>query len=166
MRIRQLHIVLCAIALALVVVLVPLGIGFHNAFMEIGYNNYMPAGAAKLIIEHMKANHGAWPRSWDDLHKTFLSVSQDGVFAGFRWEAYSSRLGIDFTADPAKLAAAAREGNWRGPSFRLIWLLPDRTYEGPIDPNKILQEYFLKQARSVAEKKEQLRTVGTPCRRN
>ena len=125
--------------------------------MDIGYDYYMPAGAAQLIIEHMKANHGAWPRSWDDLHKTFLSVSQGGVFAGFRWEAYSSRLGIDFAADPAKLAAAARDGTWGGPAFRLIWLLPDRTYEGPADPNKILREYFTEQTRSGAKNKERPR---------
>jgi hypothetical protein len=146
-RSRRFQIALWAIVISVVVGLAGICFLFHHVFMEIGYNNYMPVGAAELIIEHMKANHGAWPKDWGELHKTFSSVSNDGVFRGFRWDAYSSRLGIDFAADPVKLAAAAKAGRRNDPAFRIIWLLPDRSCSAHLDPNTILYEYFKEQSR-------------------
>ena len=61
--------------------------------------------ACELVTEYARQNHGAWPRSWQDLER--LPVASDRLKA-FPWPQDSQRLQqyvmIDFTVDPQLLA--------------------------------------------------------------
>jgi hypothetical protein len=107
------------------------------------FNNYMrdlytPSSAANLVIGHMQANGGAWPRSWDELHTTFVS---DPQWRTADWDDLRRRVGIDFTADAARLAAAS-DGE---PPHRVIWsaAYPDARLPGR--PNDCLRAFVRKQ---------------------
>jgi hypothetical protein len=140
MQTRRFKIVLWTILTSVAIAVVGFGVFAHVAIMDVGFHGYMlPKGTAELLIEHMKANQGAWPKNWEELHKTFLSVEKKGRFEGVHWEDYQRNIGIDFTANPVKLTAAAKHApGW--PPFRVIWQLdqPDLPRWRPIDPNEYL----------------------------
>jgi hypothetical protein len=61
--------------------------------------------ACELVTEYVRQNHGAWPRSWQDLELLSLPIDRFNVFP---WPKDSQKLQqyvtIDFSADPALLA--------------------------------------------------------------
>jgi hypothetical protein len=149
MRSRRFKITLITATIVVTIGFVGFGIGLYRAAWEGLYDVYVPDGAAYLVIEHMKANDGAWPRSWEELHKTFLSIQErNGVLRGFRWEEYPRRVGIDFTADPAKLARA-KERRDESP-FHVIWSLAHPEARTPVDPNIRLLKYLREQEQKTA----------------
>ena len=144
MQSRLLRITLRTLLILVALGVIGLGIFAYQAFQDIGYTVYLPCGAADLVIEHMKANNGAWPRNWEELHRTFLLVEErNGIFRGFRWNDYPRRVGIDFRVDPAKLATAKVRPGER--PFHVIWSLAIPDAKSPVDPNRILFEYLTTQ---------------------
>jgi hypothetical protein len=101
---------------------------------------YVPSSAADLVIQHLEFNQGTWPRNWDDLHRTYQRAQTNGVSCGFDWDEYLRHVEIDFSADTAGLAAAAKTE--KAP-FRVIWSRGhvDR-FPGSTDPNERLLLYF------------------------
>jgi len=134
--------------------LVGFGVGCYLQFANYMRDLYTPSQAANLVIEYMEVNHGAWPRSWEELHKPFLE--HDGTDSN--WEELPQRVGIDFTADPAKLATA-EEANG-DPPFRVVWSLAYPDARLPNDPNRLLLHYLKEQERKRAGRNEQPR--GSP----
>lgn len=61
-----------------------------------------------VVEDYVKANDGAWPRSWNDLESL-----PPRSWAMFDWPDDSTQLqeyvAIEFAADPAKLAPQSRE---------------------------------------------------------
>jgi hypothetical protein len=151
MRSRWFRITLRTCLIGLAIGVVGFVITTYLAISEMCYNIYVPVGAVDLVVEHMKAHNGAWPKNWDELHETFVAVQdENGYFRGFRWEEYPNRVGIDFAADPAKLATAAEVKLGERP-FRAIWSLANPDALGPrsIEPNRVLL-YHLKSQKEDA----------------
>jgi hypothetical protein len=141
MRLPHLKIILWTVFAAIVFGIVGAGVAFYLSFNDTMHDVYIPGGAARLVIEHMKANNGAWPRSWEELHETFLSVQEGGSFGGFYWEEYPRRVGIDFAADPAKLATAKEKPDGKT-AFRVVWSLAAPETEKPLYPNRMILHYL------------------------
>ncbi len=141
MRKRTVKITLLTILTIVIIGLVGTGIALYRGFMEAMYDIYAPIGAADLLIEHMKANNDAWPRSWEELHKTFLLVQeQGGSFRGFDWDQYRRHVWIDFAADPARIVADAEAGK---PMPRVVWSTGNvERFPGSTDLNQRLLLYF------------------------
>lgn len=127
------------------------------AFWRVGetvHDAYAVWHAADLVVEHMEGHGGAWPQSWDDLCGTYESRATPGSGPA-SWEEIRARVEIDFTANPARLAAAESDG--AGPPFRVIRLRNGREthYEG-CEPNEIVFRYF------AARKQRDAREGGLP----
>lgn len=149
MRSAPFKITLRLVLLAIVIGVVAIVVCIYWSVSDMLVDVYAPAGAADLVIEHMEANDGAWPRDWDELNATFLSLEQDGTFRGFHWEEYRQRVGIDFAANPADLATAKSE---RGaPPFRVIWSTSHPDARTAVDPNVRLSEYLRHNQETDAE---------------
>lgn len=96
--------------------------------------------AAAMVIEHLKANRGQWPRSWDDLKAAFdTAVKEDGKHH-CSFEQVRACVEIDFDADPDELAKAAPRNGER--PFRVIYQQTGRTTRGIWDPNQEVFEYL------------------------
>lgn len=114
--------------------------------------------AADLVIQHLETHHGAWPRSWEELHATERSAHQgvastklDGSWtAEFRprasIEELRTRVMIDFHVDPTQPLAHPPLSN--GPPFRVIYLRDGRRqhFVGK-EPNAMIREYLQWKAR-------------------
>ena len=142
MRSRRFKVTVTAVLIVVTIGLVSISIGLYRTFWEGLYDIYAPYSAADLVIAHMNANNGDWPRSWEELHRTFLLEEQNGIFYGFSWDQYLRHVGIDFTFDPTRFVSEAETGRaWP----RVIWSRGDvERFPGPTDPNERLLQYFEK----------------------
>lgn len=124
---------------------------------------------ARMVIAHLEANEGQWPRSWDDLRPYHSRVgSASGVPVPF--EELSDRVIVDFFAEPDKLV---RQGNSiGGDAFRVIYLRSGWTDE-PADPllmtadvadaNEIVYRYVsAKHGMDEYQVREALQAFATP----
>jgi hypothetical protein len=140
----------CALILGVVVGLYRLHRSINSGLHDV----YVPSAAGFLVIEHMKANNRAWPRNWEELHWTFLSVQEkSGHYRGFRWEEYPQRVGIDFAADPAALALVeAKPGEQ---PIHVIWSLahPNAVVRA-VDPNVCVHDYLRRTSRTNASSRQ------------
>ena len=146
---RRLRIALITVLIVVAIGLVGFGVNFYLNFVNVMRDLYTPSQAANLVILHLKVNHGTWPRSWEELHRTFLE--QDG--ADCNWEELPRRVGIDFTADPAKLATAEQRNG--DATFRVVWSLAYPDARLPNDPNRSLLQYLSEHKRKPDASNEQ-----------
>ncbi|HEX2476243.1 MAG TPA: hypothetical protein VHK01_15940 [Lacipirellulaceae bacterium] len=95
---------------------------------------------ADMVVEHMIANQGAWPRDWDELRDDYQTcVARSGQPWSF--EELRSRVIVDWSVDPKRLAAIASRGT--RPPFRVIWLANGReNYWERREPNQIIAEHL------------------------
>jgi hypothetical protein len=129
---------------------------------------YAKWDAATLVIEFMDTHDGRWPRGWEDLRGTYSELQQRTghryMHTALTFDEFRSRVGIDFQADPAKLAMMPE--NREDAPFRVIWAASGNTttWSGA-EPNQIVLEYL----RGVQDRREILdRGGGTtkPATRN
>lgn len=100
-----------------------------------------------MIIDYLTTHPGKWPAEWDDLRPSFEKLkfnreSGSGYMrGGLTFNDIRSRIGIDWTAQPAELAKA--EPNDNEPPFRVIWPLDGNstTWAGA-EPNEMVLEYL------------------------
>ncbi len=102
-------------------------------------NSYAVWWVAAMVIEHMQAHDGDWPKDWSDLNDDYeLCVRRSG--RPWTFEELRGRVIVDWQADTKQLTDQAR----RGQPFRVIWLADgtDSHYQSH-EPNKMLSAYFL-----------------------
>jgi hypothetical protein len=103
-------------------------------------NAYAVWWVADMVIEHMKARGGAWPKSWEDLREPYAASVRT---SGHPWtfEALRSRIEIDFDADPTQLAKPSTDPD--GPPYRVIWLRDgSRMYWERHGPNRMVLDFL------------------------
>ncbi len=80
-----------------------------NAIRAHFNNAYSVWWVADMVIEHMDANNGDWPKSWDELRDDHQScIAQRGGPSTF--EELQSRVSIDWDADPDELRTQHADG--------------------------------------------------------
>ena len=108
-------------------------------------NAYAVEWVAGMIVDHLKAHDGDWPRNWDDLRDDYeLGVRKVG--RPWTLDELRDRVVVDWSADSQLLAAQARQSPTDGtPPFHVI-----RPVDGSTDhwrstePNEIIAAYFRK----------------------
>jgi hypothetical protein len=88
---------------------------------------------ARMVVAHLEANNGAWPRSWDELrpyHGRAATVVEEPV----PFDELSSRVIVDFFAEPEELLR--KKQSFGHESFRVIYLRSGWTDE-PVDPQLV-----------------------------
>ena len=160
MRSRRFKIVLRAVLVVVsigLVLLVAVGYWrFNNSMRDL----YTPGWAVDLVIEHMETHNGDWPKNWDELHETF---AKNPSRRGTDWDEFPRRVGIDFTADPAKLANASEVN---GEPFRVIWSLAYPDARLPTRPNLTLFGYLRERtSRAAVNSDESNRAAAREQRR-
>jgi hypothetical protein len=148
-RSRRFRIPLKSVLIVVTIGLVLLAVTWYWSFSNFMRDLYTPCQALNLVIEHMETHNGAWPRSWDELHETFV---KSGNWRGSDWSEFPRRVGIDFKADPAKLADSNEENGV--PPFHVIWSLAYPDGPLPTRPNELLLQYLREQNRKAAAKNE------------
>jgi hypothetical protein len=125
-----------------VAVVVALGAGAWTVYLalESVHNAYAVWWVADMVVEHMKANDGAWPNDWDDLRDDYETCT---ARSGRPWsfEDLSTRVTVDWHAQPSRLAEQARRDSVS--PFRVIWLAngSESHWEG-MEPNQIIVRYL------------------------
>ena len=119
--------------------MVAAGYSFITRMMDATRDAYAGWNVAGLIQQHMDAHNGAWPRNWDDLHETHRTARPP---LSSTFENLRTRCEVDFTADPAKLAAMPLPPNG-SPPFKVVWLRNGKSthWEGS-EPNELLWAYL------------------------
>jgi hypothetical protein len=134
-RLRTLFIITTVIAAILGIAVWP----FVRAMNGVR-NAYAVWWAADMVVEHLKANDGAWPQDWDDLQDDYQTcVKRSGQPWSF--DELQSRVVVDWHADPKQLASLANSNTV--PPFRVIWLADgtDNYWESN-EPNQIIADYL------------------------
>ena len=110
-------------------------------------NAYAVEWVAGMIVDHLEANDGAWPKNWDDLRDDY---ELGELKAGRPWtfDELRDRVVVDWNADPQLLASQTRQSKSDGaPPFHVIGLTDGSTdHWRNAEPNKIVAEYFRKKA--------------------
>ncbi|MEX2308221.1 MAG: hypothetical protein WD738_11540 [Pirellulales bacterium] len=124
------------------ILVVALGVGgwaIHRS-MEGVRNAYAVWWVADMVVEHLKANNGAWPRNWDELRDDYQTcVERSGQPWSF--EELQNRVAIDWRADPSQLAALANRDFT--PPFCVIWLSDGtNSHWEHAEPNQIIADYL------------------------
>jgi hypothetical protein len=125
-------------------------VSFCNDINEGIPNAYSICLATDMVIDYLERNNGIWPKSWNDLHKSYIRA-KNGYAQSF--EELKKRVKIDWQVNPAKLAIVELPTNQDVPPFRVIWLVDGRRdYLKFAEPNRRILEY-LKQSKiaSVSE---------------
>jgi len=94
---------------------------------------------ADMCIEHMKANDGDWPQSWDDLRDDYQTcVARSGQ--PWTFDELSSRVEVDWDASPIELLPMAGDS---AVDLRVIWLRngSDVHWSGR-EPNTMILDYL------------------------
>ena len=91
-----------------------------------------------MVIEHMRANEGAWPNGWDSLDDDFDKLS---AYFGNAWtlEELQRRVDVHWRADPQELARNTTTNV--SPPFKVIWLRNGQTYHLN-EPNQTILNYL------------------------
>jgi len=74
---------------------------------------------ARMIIAHLEAREGAWPRSWDDLRPCYADAGTT-VEQRIPFEELSDRVIVDFFVEPDRLVE--KHPGLRTGAFRVIYL--------------------------------------------
>jgi hypothetical protein len=98
------------------------------------------AQVAAMVIQYMKANNGAWPKNWDQLHDIYPTALNEEGRHYCSFQQAKACVAVDFDADPQELARAKPPSGKR--PFRVIYLRHGRTDEGPWDPNQRVFQYL------------------------
>ena len=87
--------------------------------------------AEEVLVNHLAANNGAWPRDWDDLQSTYDRRGEDFP-GGTTIERLQEFVDIDFRFDPT-FATNSITKDASEPTFEAIWLKngTSRQYEKP-----------------------------------
>jgi len=93
--------------------------------------------ATFMVIEHMRANHGEWPRGWEALDDDFATVSTK--ISGWTPQDIKSRVEIDWNASPQELTRAKTK--YGKPPFTVIWLRNGQIYHFD-EPNQAILDYL------------------------
>ena len=131
-RLRTLFFVVAAIS-------VIASIAFYaNQANQAMRNSYAVWWVADMVIEHMKANDGKWPRNWEDLRDDYQTLVQRSV-QPWQFDELQHRVKIDWNVNPEELDLQA-DGSQE---FRAIWLADgtDSFWEGA-QPNWIILNYL------------------------
>jgi hypothetical protein len=128
------------IIVGILVVAIGVGAWTIHCSMESVRNAYAVWWVADMVVEHLKANGGAWPQSWDDLRDDYHTcVKRSGQPWSF--EELRSRVVIDWRAEPSELAALANQGS--DARFRVIWLKDgSNSHWEHAEPNRIIADYL------------------------
>lgn len=80
---------------------------------------------AEMIVSHMNANGGEWPRDWDELHDDYKSVVCE---FGQPWQFVELRANvqIDWEADPVEIRERMKAGEFE---LRVLRMLGDPPHE-------------------------------------
>jgi hypothetical protein len=142
MRSRRFKISLITALIVVIIGAAGFGIRLYRDFLYAMTDVYvMLPATTDLVIEHMKANNGDWPRSWEELHKTYSSLQEKNWrFRQVRWEEYPQRVGIDFTADPFELAT--RQERPDEAPLHVIWSRAHPSARSPVHPEERLLDYL------------------------
>lgn len=142
MRFHLRHLLLGVTVAAGVAWSIKLGVSRAQRNIEASRSTYAARLVAQMCVEHMKANHQAWPRRWDDLRDEFPAClarsGQTWTFADLE-----RRVGVDWQADTAALTG----GTQAGP---VIWVAddPDFRFHGTT-PEEVVKRYLQSAASSV-----------------
>ena len=111
-------------------------------------NAYAAWWVADMVVDHMKAHDGTWPKGWDDLADSYETcVHRSG--RPWTFEELRDRVDLDWGADPKDLIDAKTVD--QSPPFRVIWLRDGSdTHWSGAEPNRIVLEY-LQQRRTAQE---------------
>jgi len=103
-------------------------------------NAYAMEWVSGMVIGHMEANQGQWPRGWDELRDDYeAAVEQSG--GPWSFEDLRSRSSVDWDADPKELVQAEWEGD--GPPFYVVTVKEGKhVYWEPTEPNTRILEYL------------------------
>lgn len=95
--------------------------------------------AADMCIEHLEANGGTWPRSWDDLRDDYQTcVNRSGQ--PWTFDEIRERVEIDWDADPQQLL---EQSSNESADVRVIWLRDGTVaYWQGREPNQIILDYL------------------------
>lgn len=104
---------------------------------------YAALTAADMVIEHLKANKGAWPKSWDELQDDYESWYRRTPFWNF--DDLRSRVDIDWNADSTALI---RDSSIEaGKPFKVVFLREGSGSPWQLrKPNQKILDYLRSQA--------------------
>lgn len=154
MRKRRKVWLVVAIAIASSIVIG--GVFFVRAVLLVPEQAYAMYGAGDLLVQHLKLNTNAWPKSWSDLENTYRLLERDhstlntnGTVIYRRWDIsihstfalIQKHVEIDWNVDAANLADVAFTDPIR--PFRVVRLQDGsgRHFEGA-EPNAMIWEYL------------------------
>lgn len=103
------------------------------------HGSYAVWWVADMCIEHMAANDGQWPRSWDDLRDDYQTcVARSGP--SWTFADLSSRVEVDWDANPIDMLPVDDDSNVE---LRVIWLRngSDSHWTGH-EPNEKILDYL------------------------
>ena len=127
-------------------------------------NAYAVWNVADLIVDHMRAHDGRWPRDWSDLaaacRQRYPSSDVDRMIAEYR-----ERVVVDFSADPQALRAAPFDPRTQDRPFSVVWhRRPPQTYYS--EPNVIIWSFLNDELpRAMAERGRTTAPVTAPASR-
>lgn len=136
-RIRTLFVV---VAIAAVI---SLGLSWLNRANQSLRGAYAVWWVANMCVEHMDANNGEWPRSWDDLRDDYQTcVARSGQ--PWTFGELSQRVEVDWDANPSELLPIADNSH---PDLHVIWLRngSEAHWKGR-EPNQIILNYLKSQS--------------------
>lgn len=138
---KRWKIVLLCVALAIVGVVIYGGFLVHRILHTDLPNAYAVEWVAELVVQHMDANDGAWPRDWDELRDDYQTLTED-LGSTWSFEELQSRVAIDWQADPATLIDQASATV--DVPFNVIWL-QDGSSDHWVgrEPNQVVLDYLL-----------------------
>ena len=122
---------------------------------------YAAWDAATLVIEYMDTHDGAWPRSWDELLTAAKTLPKDDRrIRGTPIDQLSTRVRIDWDADPRKLAEAIPDPD--ALPFRVITRADGSDFPtlwSGAEPNTLILEYLKQKDANKA-----LQAIGAKAR--
>lgn len=102
--------------------------------------SYAVSWVASMVIEHLKANDGRWPRNWDELRDDYQScVRRSGE--PWTFAELSNRVAVDWDADPQQLLSQSSTTETAG--FTVIRLVDgaDSHWQSR-EPNDMILHYL------------------------
>jgi hypothetical protein len=138
--------------LLFIIAAVVLGIPFagwmaYQHITEVVHDSYAVWWVAGMVIEHVDANAGQWPQSWEELRDDYQTCVER-LGEPWSFEELRSRVCVDWTANATDLRKSALESDKA--KFRVVWLADGSSvhWEGA-EPNQLIYEYLSKNRRPL-----------------